>query len=116
MKVVSLDALERAPVNMVGAVGAWKQTPVSSADGAPHFAFRVFTLEPGGNTPYHEHAFEHVNYVIAGEGALVDAEGNETPLKAGDFALVLPDERHQYRNASDTSEFIMICAVPTEYE
>lgn len=116
MKTVRLDTLERMPVTMAGAVGAWKQTPISSTDGAPTFAFRVFSLEPGGNTPYHEHPFEHVNYVIAGEGALVDAEGNERPVRAGDFALVLPDERHQYRNTSDTTEFVMICAVPKAYE
>jgi len=29
-----------------------------------------------------------MNYVIEGEGALVNAKGQETPLKAGDFALV----------------------------
>jgi hypothetical protein len=32
----------------------------------------------------------HMNYIIEGTGALVDEEGEETPLKAGDFALVNP--------------------------
>jgi hypothetical protein len=36
----------------------------------------------------------HMNYVIDGSGALVNEKGEELPLKAGDFALVDPDEKH----------------------
>jgi uncharacterized cupin superfamily protein len=32
----------------------------------------------------------HMNYVIEGRGALVNEAGEETLLKAGDFALVNP--------------------------
>lgn len=31
----------------------------------------------------------HMIYVIEGEGALVNEAGEETPLKVGDFALVI---------------------------
>jgi quercetin dioxygenase-like cupin family protein len=34
----------------------------------------------------------HMIYVIEGEGALVNEKCEEKPLKAGDFALVDPDE------------------------
>jgi len=57
----------------------------------------------------------HLNYVIEGEGALVNEAGEETALKPGDFALVNPDEKHQYRNKGDKS-FKMICGVPKEFE
>jgi quercetin dioxygenase-like cupin family protein len=116
MKIVSLDEVERTAVDMEGAERAFKQLPIGSADGAPHFAFRVFTVEPGGHTPYHQHPFEHLNYVIDGEGCLVDEDGERHPLREGDFALVLPDEKHQYRNTSAEKAFRMICAVTTEYE
>ena len=116
MKIVHLDTLEKTPVDMEGASKAFKQTPISSADGAPNFSFRVFSLEPEGHTPYHEHPFEHLNYVIAGEGALVDADGTEHKMGAGSFAFVKPGERHQYRNVSEGEPFVMICAVPVEYE
>jgi mannose-6-phosphate isomerase-like protein (cupin superfamily) len=56
-----------------------------------------------------------MNYIIEGEGALVNAEGEEAPLKAGDFALVNPDEKHQYRNKGEVP-FKMICGVPKEFE
>ncbi len=115
MKIVSLDNVEKKRVNMEGAAGAWKQLPLGSADGAPVYSFRVFTVEPGGHTPFHKHPYEHMNYIIEGEGALVNEKGEETHLKAGDFALVGPDEKHQYRNAG-TRPFKMICGVPKEFE
>ena len=54
-------------------------------------------------------------YVISGDGALVNEKGEEQPLKAGDFALVNPDEKHQYRNKGEVP-FKMICGVPKEFE
>ena len=57
----------------------------------------------------------HMNYVIEGQGALVNEAGEETLLKTGDFALVNPSEKHQYRNKGDQA-FKMICGVPKEFE
>jgi quercetin dioxygenase-like cupin family protein len=37
-------------------------------------------------------------------------------VKKGDFALVLPGEKHQYKNMSPGNPMIIICAVPKEYE
>ncbi len=116
MKVISLNDAPKAPVTMEGATGVCKQIPLSAADGSPVFSFRVFTIEPGGHTPYHAHSFEHLNYVIEGSGALVQENDQELALHTGDFALVLPHEKHQYRNSSGADPFIMICAVPKHYE
>lgn len=115
MKIKSLNQVEKQKVNMEGAEKAWKQMPLSAKDGAPVYSYRVFTVEPGGFTPYHQHPYEHMNFVIEGEGALVNENGEETPLKAGDFALVNPDEKHQYRNKGE-KPFKMICGVPKQFE
>ena len=115
MKVVPLNQVEKKKVDMEGAAGAWKQVPLSANDGAPVYSYRVFTVEPGGHTPYHHHPYEHMNYVIEGEAVLVNEKGEETPVKAGDFALVLPGEQHQYRNTSSDRTFKMICGVPKEF-
>lgn len=56
-----------------------------------------------------------MNYVIEGIGCLVNEKGEEKPLKAGDFALVNPDEKHQYRNKGDVP-FKMICGVLKKFE
>ena len=115
MKVISLNTVQKVPVDMPGAEGAFKQLPIGSADGAPTFSMRVFTVQPGGHTPFHTHEAEHVNYVIAGEGELV-SESGATPIRGGDFALVLPGEKHQYRNTSADCDLVLICAVPKAFE
>jgi len=116
MKVTDLKNSGKIKVEMEGARNAYKQVPLSGEDGAPMFVFRVFTIEPGGHTPYHQHPFEHLNYVIEGTGKLVTDKGGGFPIKQGDFAMVLPDEMHQYRNGSKSEPLVVICAVPKEFE
>ena len=116
MKTISLVDVAKHKVKMIGAVGASKQIPLSKNDGAPVYSYRVFTLEPGGNTPFHQHNYEHMNYVIEGEGYLVDEDGEKHTVNKGDFALVLPNEKHQYLNKSNEKQFVMICGVPNEFE
>jgi len=116
MNIRSLNQIEKIKVDMEGANNVYKQVPISKDDGSPTFSFRVFTIEPGGHTPFHRHPFEHLNYIIEGSCAIVNESGQETAVKKGDFALVLPDEKHQYKNKSVSEPMIMICAVPKEYE
>ncbi len=116
MKIVSLGEVERQKVEMEGASGACKQVPIAGGDGSPLMALRVFTIEPGGFTPRHRHPYEHINYIISGSGFLLDEGGEQRALTTGDFALVLPDELHQYRNGSVDQPLVMICLVPREFE
>jgi quercetin dioxygenase-like cupin family protein len=116
MKVTNLEQTEKTKMTMEGAKDVFKQIPVAKSDGSPSFSVRVFTIMPGGHTPYHTHPFEHLNYIIEGQGVVVTASGEEVPVKKGDFALVLPEEKHQYKNMSSDQELIVICAVPKEYE
>lgn len=116
MKIISLANVEKKKVDMPGSDGISKQIPLSDNDGVPVHAWRVFTIAPGGNTPYHNHPYEHMNYIIEGEGFLVNENGDRQHVKQGDFALVMPDEKHQYRNASNENKMVMICAVPKEFE
>ena len=116
MKICSLETTRKSRLDMEGAKNVHKQVPISKDDGSPTFSFRVFTIEPYGHTPFHEHNFEHVNYIIEGNGVIVAETGKESEVKKGDFALILPGERHQYRNKSTSQPLVMICAVPKEYE
>jgi quercetin dioxygenase-like cupin family protein len=115
MFISNLEKTPKIKPQMAGAAGIYKQVPVSKENGAPNFSFRVFTIEPGGHTPHHTHPFEHENYIIEGQGIVVIGE-QEHLIKKGDFVLVLPDEKHQYRNPSPSQDLVMICAVPVEYE
>jgi len=115
MYITSLENVSKVIPKMEGAKGVYKQIPLSKENGAPNFSFRVFTIEPGGYTPLHNHPFEHMNYVIEGKGTAI-VEGDEIDIKEGAFALILPGETHQYRNTSTSGSLIIICAVPKEYE
>jgi quercetin dioxygenase-like cupin family protein len=115
MHITQLDKVEKTVPQMAGARDIFKQIPLSRADGVPTFSFRVFTVKPGGYTPFHQHTFEHMNYIIEGQGVMV-APDREEPIKKGDFALVLPNEMHQFKNVSATQDLVFICAVPREYE
>jgi quercetin dioxygenase-like cupin family protein len=115
MYITRLDEVEKTRPTLEGAEGVHKQIPLSTKDGVPTLSFRVFTIEPGGYTPFHQHQFEHMNYVIEGKGTLVGGD-REHELREGDFALVLAGEKHQYKNSSENQNLVMVCAVPKEYE
>ncbi len=116
MKITDLGKVEKKAMGLEGARNVTKQVPISKLDGTPSFSFRVFTIAPEGHTPFHKHPFEHVNYVIDGEGCVVSEGGRERPVKKGDFVLVMPDEAHQYKNRAADRPLVIICAVPKEYE
>ena len=114
MKITRVEETPKTQVQMEGARDAFKQVLIGKADGSPTMSLRVFTVAPGGYTPHHAHGFEHINYVIAGRGELVTDQGPRA-IAAGDFVLVLPDERHRYRNVGG-DPLVFACLVPTAYE
>jgi len=115
MYITDLEKTKKFIPVMEGAKGVYKQIPISKESGTPTFSFRVFTIEPGGHTPLHNHQFEHLNYIIEGSGAVI-AEKLEHEVKKGDFVMIPPGETHQYRNTSSSEPLVLICAVPKEYE
>jgi len=115
MHITPLEEVKKIIPDMEGAKGVYKQIPISRENGTPTFSFRVFTIEPGGYTPLHNHPFEHLNYVIKGNGSVI-ADNREYEVKKGDFVMILPGEVHQYRNISTSVPLVIICAVPKEYE
>jgi quercetin dioxygenase-like cupin family protein len=93
-----------------GIEGVTVRWVIAEGDGAPHFAMRVFDVQPGSASPYHSHWWEHEVYVLDGEGVAVHEEG-ETPVEAGSVILVEGDEMHQFRNTGD-GVFRFICLIP----
>ncbi len=116
MKIINIRNVEYTQLTINGAQHVLKQIPISKSDGTPNMSMRVFTLKPNGFTPYHKHNYEQLNYIIEGEGILINEEGIELPLCKGDFVLVLPNEIHQYKNKSSEKDFVFICCVPKEFE
>ena len=110
MKLKHYSEIPLEKVEMDGAKGASIRWLISQKDGAPNFATRMFEVEPGGFTPYHTHSWEHENFIVSGEGALVTEEGDK-PFKEGDVIYVPPQFKHCYKNTGDTT-LKFLCMIP----
>ena len=102
------EDIEYHPVD--AADGLSKGVLLSEADGAPHFAMRRFTIDPGAEVPKHTNAVEHEQYVLEGE-YVVGIDGEEHTVSAGDALLIPAGVVHWYRNEGD-EDGAFICAVP----
>jgi len=90
--------------------GLSKGVLLDEADGAPTFAMRRFTLDPGAEVPKHTNEVEHEQYVLEGE-YVVGIDGEEHTISAGDALLIPAGVVHWYRNESDRPG-AFVCAVP----
>lgn len=97
------EAVENVP----GVTVRWV---IGEQDGAPHFAMRVFEVQPDHSTPYHQHASEHEVFVLDGTG-VVRLQDGESPISAGSVVFVPGMEWHQFVNRGhELMRFI--CVVP----
>jgi quercetin dioxygenase-like cupin family protein len=80
---VNVEKKEDAPVKEEGAEGVKIKWLIDKSVGAPTFAMRHFTVQPGGHTPLHKHDWEHEVYVLEGEG-FVRHQDQEYPIQPGD--------------------------------
>jgi quercetin dioxygenase-like cupin family protein len=76
----------------------------------PNFHLRLFDIAPGGNTPKHQHSWEHEVYVVSGTGK-ISLSDKDVPLREGDAVFVEPNEIHQFVNDSEQA-MRMICVIP----
>jgi len=106
--VKSADQIEYAPVD--AADGLSKGVLLDESDGAPTFAMRRFTLDPGAEVPKHTNAVEHQQYVLL-VLYVVGVDDEEHVVSAGDSLLIPAGVVHWYRNESD-QQGAFICAVP----
>ena len=106
--------IEGRPVEMEGAEGVTMRMMVGRDDGAPSFAMRHFTVDPGGHTPRHQHNYEHEVYVVEGAGR-VEQAGEHREIRAGDVVFIAPNAMHQFVNTSG-SPLKFLCLVPVSYD
>lgn len=102
------DEIEYEAVS--AAEGLHKGVLIAEDHGAPTFAIRRFTLDPGARVPKHTNAVEHEQFVLAGEYT-VGIGDEEYRVRPGDSLLIPADTVHWYRNESDDPG-AFLCAVP----
>ena len=102
------DMITNEPVD--AAEGLSRGVLIGESQGAPTFAMRRFTLEPGAEVPKHTNAVEHEQYVLEGEYVVGIGE-EEYTVTQGDSLLIPANTVHWYRNGgADRGAFI--CVVP----
>lgn len=94
--------------NIEGVTIRWM---VGRKDGAPNFAMRIIEVEPGKQTPFHSHDYEHEVFIVNGRGVIRDGNGEERSIQPGSVAYIAPNEEHGFYNlGEDVMRFI--CVVP----
>jgi quercetin dioxygenase-like cupin family protein len=110
MAIHKYSEIALSPVEMDGVIGTSMANVIGADQGWANHTLRVFRIEPGGHTPRHQHAWEHINFVITGRGRLRLGDVVRE-IGAKDFAVVPGHTEHQFENPFD-EPFEFICIVP----
>ena len=87
---------------------------VNAANGWDDYVMRLFEVQKGGHSGDHSHDFEHIVYVLEGQGTLRLGETIH-PVEKGAFTVIPANIRHQLVNTSKSGEELkFICIVPKE--
>ena len=90
-----------------------QQILIGPDDGSLNIIMRRFLVLPRGRTPYHIHSHEHVVKVEKGRGFVIDEDGRENLVSAGQSLFVKGGEKHQFKNPFDEPfEFLCIILNP----
>ena len=96
----------------VGAGLGTSRQVLISADEAPNFAMRKFTIEPGGSMPPHTNTVEHEQYVLAGR-AQIGIGDDVAEVKKDDVVYIPAGVVHWYCTVGE-EPFEFICVVPNK--
>lgn len=111
MKINNNDEIIAAEVKMDGAKDVKMKILIGLNEESENIIMRHFIIAPGGNTPFHQHNFEHVVKIESNKGIAVDENGNGHEVRKGQSLFVKANELHQFRNPfSENFEFI--CIIP----
>lgn len=100
----------REVVDFPGAVDSYIQWIFSKYDDTRDMSMRCFTIEAGGSIPTHSHPWEHVMYVLQGNGEIFSDKENFA-VSEGDAIFIPENEQHGYRNTGKNA-FVFICIIP----
>ena len=99
-----------------GYEGVEKKILIGRKDGSNEIIMRYFVVAPGKTTPYHSHPFPHLAKIEKGNGSIVDANKDETPVSPGSLVYINDNEVHCFKNTSNTESLEFICIVPDRGE
>jgi quercetin dioxygenase-like cupin family protein len=109
-KVAHCEDVTSQDVDEKGARGVRIRWLISKEDGASNFAMRYFEIEPGGETPYHSHSWEHEVFILEGKGVVV-CNGTEKEISPRYVVFIPPNAQHSFKNKG-TSLLSFLCLIP----
>lgn len=90
--------------------------------GQPEYGLRLFTAEPAGEIPIHNHFYVQTMYILTGrfECYAFEPEGSQRKetreCGPGDTIYIPSMEPHGMRNLSDTEPASFLCCICNVYE
>jgi len=112
MIVGNINDLTGSDINNSEAKLTTMKVLVSPAEGWEDYVMRAVEVGETGYTPKHSHPWQHINYIIEGEGEIM-IDGKINKVSAGAYAFIPPNSLHQFRNVG-SGIFKFICIVPKE--
>jgi quercetin dioxygenase-like cupin family protein len=111
MKINNNDDILATEVKMDGAKDVKMKILIGLNEESENIIMRHFIIAPGGNTPFHQHNYEHVVKIESNKGIAVDENGNGHEVRKGQSLFVKPNELHQFRNPF-SEDFEFTCIIP----
>jgi uncharacterized cupin superfamily protein len=104
--VVAYKIVDAAREDAIGEEGGLRD-----ALGVHAFGIYQVELPPGGESAAHDHVHDHaedVYAVVRGEGWVI-VDGEETPLRPGQFVFITPDSTRHVRAGATGLGYIAVC-------
>ncbi len=114
MKVRNISRVEKRDAFLrEKAVGVSFRVAIAEEDGAKNSIMRILEIDPDGHTPLHTHDYEHLMFVVRGNGIVTDGN-KECRLEKEDVIFVPEGQAHQIKNTGD-AELILVSVLPVEH-
>jgi len=100
----------------------WLSQFGDDGNGYPEYGLRLFTVQPEGSIPIHNHFYHQTMYIVSGqfECYQYDADTDEVVKKVtcgpGDSIYLPSLEPHGMKNLSDTDPATFLCCICNVYE
>ncbi len=110
------------PYDVKGISVRWLSKFGDDGTGYPEYGLRLFTAQPGGEIPIHNHFYIQTMYILSGRFECYqfdpkkDQKTKSCVAAAGDTVVVPSTEPHGMRNLSDTEPATFLCCICNVYE
>ena len=110
------------PYDVKGISVRWLSKFGDDGTGYPEYGLRLFTAQPGGEIPIHNHFYIQTMYILSGRFECYQYDSNtDQKLKScvcgpGDSIYIPSTEPHSMRNLSDTEPAAFLCCICNVYE